>query len=183
MPSPTPSALSLVAAALYLLVAGVAVLAALRARSLRQAGWHALVWMLVAGLFFALSAMRYLAAEEILRSDFRALLYAEGAYDDRRRLQGPVIAVLIGGGAVVAAVWFGRLIRVARGRRDLAAITALGCGLGMIMLVALRLVSLHSLDLLLYGPFKINWLADIGLTGLTLASALVYLRVTRRTKR
>lgn len=133
--------------------------------------------MLVAGLFFALAVMRFFAIEDILRNDFRALLYSEGAYEERRRLQGPLIAVLIASASVIAAVWFGRLIRAARGRRDLAALAALGCGLGMIMLVALRLVSLHSLDLLLYGPLKINWLADIGLTGATLVSALVYLRV------
>lgn len=83
-------------------------------------------------------------------------------------------------GAALAA-WLGfRTVRQAGGRLDLFAGLASLCGLGMITLVGLRLVSLSPVDKLLYGPLKLNWFADIGGSLAVLGLAAAYVHRARR---
>lgn len=49
--------------------------------------------------------------------------------------------------------------------------------MAMMMLLGLRIVSLHQIDQLLYGPKKLNWLVDIGASLLAMGAAVVYIRV------
>ena len=46
----------------------------------------------------------------------------------------------------------------------------------MIGLVALRLVSFHATDALLYAPLRLNWVLDIGLTLIVAGSAWAFIR-------
>jgi hypothetical protein len=59
--------------------------------------------------------------------------------------------------------------------------TAQVAGIGLAGLFAVRLVSLHTLDNLLFSkPLHLNWLLDIGATATVFVSALVYCRAARR---
>ena len=49
----------------------------------------------------------------------------------------------------------------------------------MIGVMVLRTISFSALDKLLYGPFKLNWVGDIGAALLVLGAAVFYLRLAR----
>lgn len=171
--------LSLSAAAFYVLVAACCGLAAMTANRKRQMPWHLRSWLFVALLFLVLAAFRVLALEEILRVDLREALYSEGTYEQRRDFQKPLVAGIIVLGSALAGWWVYRFGRTVRGRRNIAAMIALTCSALMIFLMALRLISLHAVDALLYGPAKINWILDIGASVAVIGAALVYWRVVR----
>lgn len=173
------STLSLLAAALYLVVAGAAAAAAVEAARHRQIAWHLIAWGVIAGLFIWLALVRIYGLEDLLRGDLRMMLYAERTYEERRTLQKPLFALVF----VIAAAMVGGLTyflaKRVKGRRNVAVLLAIGCSGGLIFLAALRLVSLHSVDALLYGPFKINWFADLGMTIVVFACAVRYCLVVR----
>ena len=174
-----PSTFSILAAALYLVVAGAAVAAAAEALRRRQVTWHLIVWGIIAALFAGFAIMRIYGLEDMLRGDLRTILYTERTYEERRSLQKPLFALVF----MVAAAMVGGLVYVlansVRGRRDVAAMVAIGSTGGLIFLALLRLVSLHSVDALLYGPLKLNWFADLGMTLAVLACAFRYCLVVR----
>lgn len=174
------STLSLLAAALYLVVAGAAIAAAVEAIRHRQIAWHLIMWGIIAALFIGLALVRFYGLEEMLRGDLRMILYAERIYDERRSLQKPLFAIVF----VVAASMVGGLVyflaKGVRGRRNVATLVAIGCTGGLMCLAALRLVSLHSVDALLYGPLKINWFADLGMTIAVSVCAIRYCLIVRQ---
>ncbi len=53
----------------------------------------------------------------------------------------------------------------------------------MIGLMMLRIISLHMIDRLLFGPLKLNWVFDIGSTLAVLAAALYYIAIVSGRKR
>lgn len=165
---------SVIAACFYWAVASACLLAVVPALSHRQVRWHKLVWVGLAAFFVLLAISRALAFEDILRENLRFLLRAEGAYDQRRALQGPIFAAIFVGAAAIAGFWFYRVMHNISGRRNIATVLALASGGIMTFLVLLRIVSLHSVDELLYGPLKLNWLTDIGSSVLVLACAVYY---------
>ena len=60
------------------------------------------------------------------------------------------------------------------GRRNIAvAIGIASCGV-MLAIIALRMISLHAMDRLLYGPLKLNWVGDLGASALVLGAAIYY---------
>lgn len=176
---PAPSPLSLIAAALYIGVALASIAACIAALRHRQIAWHRIGWGVIAALFIALALLRVYGIEETLRTDLRMILYAEQSYEERRSLQKPLFAVVF---AVAAAMLGGLVYFVSQGvqgRRNVAALVAIACTGGLIFLAAIRLVSLHSVDAVLYGPLKINWLADLGMTIVVLACAVRYCLIVR----
>lgn len=176
----TPSTLSLLAAALYLVVAGAATAAAVDASRHRQILWHLIVWGIIAALFTGLALARIYGLEELLRGDLRTMLYAERTYEERRTLQKPLFAIVFVIAASMAGGFVYSLAKGVRGRRNVAALVAIGCTGGLMFLAALRLVSLHSVDAWLYGPLKINWFADLGMTVAVLACAVRYCLIVRQ---
>jgi len=68
-----------------------------------------------------------------------------------------------------------------RGRRNVARLAAVLAACAMLFLMALRAISLHPIDALLYGPLKLNWIVDLGASFLVLGSAIHYTRIVRRT--
>ncbi len=175
-----PSTLSLLAAVLYLVVATAAAAAAVEAFRHRQVAWHLIVWGIIAAFFIGLALARIYGLEDLLREDLRMMLYAERTYEERRTLQKPLFAFVF----VIAASMVGGLVyflaRGVQGRRNVASLVAIACTGGLLFLAALRLVSLHSVDALLYGPVKINWFADLGMTIAVLACAVRYCLIVRR---
>lgn len=169
--------LSLIAAGLYALVAACCVLAARASIKHRQMSWHSRGWILVAVLFIVLAVFRVVGIEEMLRADLRLALHVEGAYEERRTFQRPVVAAIIMIGSAMAGWWIFRVARAVKGRRNIAAVLAFSNAALMIFLLVLRLVSLHAVDAILFGPAKINWIVDIGSSLIVMASAMVYRRV------
>jgi len=175
--------LSLAAAGFYVVVVAAVLTALLTARKQRQQPWHSRVWLVVALVFVALAASRVYSLEEILRTELREWLRAEGAIAGRRVWQGYLIAGALAAtsaGGLFACYWASRKVK---GRRNLAALIALGSTVAMLMLVAMRIISLHALDQLLFGPLKLNWVGDLGLSLTVLAAAIYYVRILRQPRR
>lgn len=177
MIQPEPSMLSLIAAAFYGLVVFACLLAFAAAYARRQVRWHLLGWTALAMLFSVLAAIRVFAIEDLLREELRLLLRAEGTYEDRRALQGLVFAALFIAAATIGGFWTFRIARNIRGRRNIAAMIAVASGATLVFLLMLRIVSLHSVDQLLYGPLKLNWIIDLGASTIVLASGVLYWRI------
>ncbi len=177
MIQPIPSTFSLIAACLYAAVAASCLLALAPAVRLRQAKWHVLGWSAIALLFFALGAARVFAVEELLREELRFLLRGQGAYDHRREFQGPIFAALFVSAAFFGGFWAYRTSQTITGRRNIAATIGIACAYSLIFLNLLRIVSLHSVDQLLYGPLKLNWLIDLGASAVVLVCGVYYWRV------
>ena len=179
------SSYSLIAASLYLVVSAAGVGAFLTANSRPGIGWHARVWAGRAVIFALLALFRFIGLEEFIRDALRDWLRSQGNYEARRTIQRPIAAGLIVVAAAAAAIIFYRAAQVLRkagalhGRRALAAMIGFACTAAMIILVVLRLISLSPIDALLYGPLKLNWIADIGLTLAAMGAALFYVKVAR----
>ena len=175
------SSLSLTAGALYLFVVIATLAAAATAKSHRQQVWHLRSWLLLAVLFGLLIALRLLDAEEVMRENLRAFLRADSTYASRRSFQGPLSAGLIAVFCIVSFAWIYKVGRRINGKRNIAVAVAVAGGFAMIFLISLRMVSLHTVDSFLYGPLKLNWVADLGLTCLAGGAACAYIgRVFRR---
>lgn len=178
-----PSLLSFAAAGFYALVVIACLAAAYVARDQKQQIWHFQVWIAVSALFVFFIVSRILGLEETLRADLRGWLRAEDMVEDRRVMQGAFIAGAI---ALLAAAGLYAVYLVSRriqGRRNIAAAIAGGCGLGMLGLIALRTISLHAMDRLLYGPLKLNWVGDLGASAAIIAAAAYYVWLIRIPKR
>lgn len=171
------SLLSLAASALYAVVVLACLRAGFEAGAKRQTKWHIRIWLLAAVLFGSLIVARLLGLEDVLRETLRNWLQAEGLADDRRAIQGPIIAVsiaLFAAGGMIAFYWVAQHIS---GRRNIAVVAALGaCGV-MVATITMRMVSLHALDQLLYGPLKLNWIGDVGASLAVLGAAIYYIGV------
>lgn len=174
------SPLSLAASGLYGCVLVVCLAAAITARGSRQLPGHVWTWVLLALFFAALIPLRMLEVEEAVRDSLRAAMRAEGSYRERRDIQGPIVAaiILLSGAGALALLY--RTARNVRGRRNFARVAALVAALAMLFLMTLRMVSLHAVDALLYGPVKLNWVIDLGASLTVLGAAGFYTRLVRR---
>lgn len=173
------SPLSLAAAGLYALVVMVALYAAMVAKKQDQQFWHRATWLLLAGLFILLLVSRIAGLEDMLREALRDTLRSDAAYDRRRAIQRPVAAGLIALASVAVGWGLYRTAQFRKGRRNLAVLAAQAGGFALLFLVALRVISLHPIDGLLYGPLKLNWLADIGASCLVAGAAAYYVKIMR----
>ncbi|WP_416227107.1 hypothetical protein [Qipengyuania sp. ASV99] len=172
--------LSLAAAALYCLVVLSCLGAGYFARLHRQQGWHARSWSIIAVLFAVLVILRLFNIEEGLRADLRGWLRSADMIDNRRIVQGWIIAACIAafaGLGLLATYWINRRIS---GRRNIAVAIAAGASGIMIVTIALRSISLHAMDRLLYGPLKLNWVGDIGSSAAILCAAAYYIWLIRQ---
>ena len=124
--------------------------------------------------------MRLFSVEILLREELREFLKDSDFYERRRNLQVRLAGVL--SGVAIAAIWFvWRLFRVRwKSQRDRWSGLALLAGLAMCALVILRMISWHTTDWLLYGPFKLNWVVDLGLASLIGFCAMRYSLRTRQ---
>ena len=174
-----PSVLSLIAAACYCVVLVFILAAAKIGRQSGQQSWHIICWLGLAFLFAALVFLRVFDVENLLRAEFREILKIQGSYQDRREVQAVFAVTIIVIFSAAGALAVFRLSRMLSGRRSFAVFLAALSGAGMLALILLRLVSHHAIDALLYGPLKLNWVADLGLTAAVGAAALYYLRIVR----
>jgi hypothetical protein len=174
-----PSVLSWIAAAGYAMVVFACLWAAMTARAKRQPPAQLYSWVLLAVLFAMLIYLRVNNLEEFWRDQLRDWVRSRGAYGERRGFQVLLTVGIIGVATLAAFVWTAAQVRVAGSRRSLSLLAAqVGAGV-MMILIALRMVSFHALDGLLYGPLKLNWVGDIGAAALVLAGALYYVRLVQ----
>ena len=171
--------LSLAAMGLYVLVALGCSAGASAAMTNHQPKWHRNAWMLLALLFVALLVMRGIGAEEWARAALRDGLRSDGSYADRRDMQRLIVAGVLTFVAGLGGWWFYRACRAIRGRRNVAIMLALVSGAAMAFLIAVRLISLHAIDRLLYGPLKLNWIIDVGASFAVLGLAVYYVKLVR----
>lgn len=167
------SLFNLAAVALYLFVVLFALAASVGSVRYHQQGWHLRVWIMVMLLFVGFAALRGLGIEEIWRDALRQIMRADGAYESRRDIQRPLAAIVIAFAGGCAFIWAYRGFSRVRGRRNVAVMVSSASAFVMVALVALRLISLHPVDAVLYGPLKLNWIIDIG-SSIVVASAAGY---------
>ncbi|WP_252258963.1 heme-copper oxidase family protein [Erythrobacter aurantius] len=169
-----PSTLSLIAAAFYALVLAASLLACRTGQVQRQHGWQVASWAAVAVFFLVLIVSRIFNVEEALRADLREWLQLQDLREGRRSYQGVIIAIVL---ALFAALGLYTAYHVSRrmsGRRNIAVAVAIAsCGV-MVAVIAMRSISLHAMDTLLYGPLKLNWTGDLGASAVVLGAAVYY---------
>jgi hypothetical protein len=175
-----PTLLSLTASGIYAFVVLMTISAAGVAFVRRQQPWHVRAWLLLAALFAGLMVMRFYGLEEALRDNLRFELVNDGLYEDRRSFQRPVAAVVVVLIALGAFAWIYNGFRTVHGRRNVSVLIACASAFTMIGLVAMRIVSLSPVDQVLYGPLKLNWIADVGTSIAVLASGAYYARLVNR---
>ncbi len=162
------SPLSLVATLAYVLTAMAALTAAFRPDRARGR-MVTINWTGVAVIFLVLAAWRYTDGEAVLQDQAREWTRNHGVYDDRHTWQVPItlaaVAAIIALG-LVAIRWSG----VRQSGRALCAAVV------MLAFTAVRAVSLHAVDDVLYqsfGPVHVNYLVDLGLTAIVAVLALI----------
>jgi hypothetical protein len=161
------STFSLAAALAYVVTAVLALACALAAtRRPHRAAIRD--WIAVALVFLALAGWRIANGEAQVQTFARNWAQMHGTYDDRHEWQAPItIGVML-----VVAVLGIAAVRWAGSRASGRALCLAGA---MVLLAVLRVVSLHAVDEILYralGPFHLNYVLDLGLTGLVAALAL-----------
>lgn len=158
----TQSILGLSASALYVVIGSTCGHAAITAHNARRPKPEVVWWTLFAIWFFALVALRLSGLEDDFREGTRSMLRKDGVYEMRREVQAPlsVIAILCTAGLVaLTARWH---IRTRPGSPSRLIAYARLAVAGLCGLIILRVISFHAVDVLLYGPAKLNWVIDIG---------------------
>ena len=170
--------LSQIAAALYLVVTALCLAAAGAAHKTGPQRRLGPIWIGIALLFVVLAASRLLDAENHLHAGLRLWLAGEGEYGARRSVQAPLAAIVLGIGGLSAIA----IILRSPGRRSSVAERAVRwasrSAAAMVGLVALRVVSFHATDALLYKPLRLNWIIDLGLTLIVAVCAWRYCRAS-----
>lgn len=166
-----PGLLGAFASLLYLLAVVLAFRTMLAARdgqsSIGLPRWHARVWLVASALFLVCAVSRQFGLEEALRASIRGELQVGQVYETRRDYQSVFASVIIVVATGVCTAGFVALVRSGLMRRKGLSRTTVLAGLAcaaMILLILLRLVSLHMLDAVLYRGPRLNWFADIGAT-------------------
>lgn len=130
-------------------------------------------WTVTAVAMVVLGVNKQLDLQTWLIEHARRAAFAEGWYDDRRRVQA--VFVLAVAAAGLGATWWG--VRQLRGVAHQVALALVGLGV-IVSFVAVRAASLHQIDhLLSLGPVRLNTVLEFGGIGLV---ALAGLRVVRR---
>jgi len=160
--------LSLVACLIYVAVAGTCSLAAIAS----QTSTSRRFWVMGAVFFLALATLRFTGIEAYVTNGLRGWLYEAGTYQDRRDIQRPLAA-----GAVVALsgalfFFYWKRPKPRAGPREWSKFWGMLGIVAMGGVIAMRLISFHELDRLLYGPIKMNWILDIGSSALVMWAAL-----------
>lgn len=172
-----PSFLSLTVSLLYLVTAALCFRVALSSRGdqpdLKR------IWLMLGVFFVMLVLWRVFMIEELLRQALRALLRQDHLYAQRRNFQR-LLAALTVVAASLAGFWLAR--RWLQRRLPWKESVALIGAASLAALIAIRLISFHFIDVLLYGPLKLNWVIDLGATVACGLAAYLVLRDSRRAR-
>ena len=183
MSEATVSTPSLIAACYYLVVALLCALARASAGQIQPPMKSAGFWSLACAGMLGLSAMRFFALENALRTEMRLAMASMELLEMRSAFQAPFVVLI--GLLGTALIWF--VLRSARSRRanklEVATIAGKLALIGLFVLLSIRIVSLHAVDTVLFtrllGPLRLNWILDIGLATLLAAAAIRFVSASR----
>lgn len=148
----------------------------------RPPAFHGRIWLVAALVFFAAAISRCFGIEEDVRIWLRGGLQAEHLYRERRDFQSVIASVVIVIAALAGMGGFALMLRSGvlkrKGPSRIAATAGLACA-GMVLLILLRLVSLHLIDVLLFRGPRLNWFIDIGTTAVAAWMAVAYVPALR----
>ena len=165
---------NLLGSGLYFMVALTALLAAVMVRGDRAG--DRIHWLGIAALFIGFAASRWFQIEVGLSSMLRETIRSAGAYGERASWQAPATVVLVV--LLFALGWYfiATWRRRSPGSRARAVFISRFAGIALLLFVGVRIASLHAIDKLIYsgGPIRLNYLIDLGLTGIVLAMAILY---------
>lgn len=172
-------ALGWLAIVAYICVSGFSIAAWYAAVQCRRPASESVRWIGVGAFFICIVAMRFFGIEESFRTNLRAYLIDNNKYFSRWEVQAPAAAVaftVIFAG--ITALFFlhpARRPPVARRSRVMLAQWLADLAVtAMSALIVLRMISLHSIDALLYHGLHLNWMVDVGSTALALYGAHRY---------
>ncbi len=172
------STLSLLGAGFYGFVAVICGIACFVSTTFGRPSWHRWAWAALFCFFCVLLAMRVLDLEELSRDLMRDQLRSLGAYEGRRETQS---LLAVGLSIVVISL---SVFAVRRGwhkpssRLEICLRLALLAAFVMVALIGLRLISLHSIDAILYG-MRLNWVIDLGSATTVAICGIAYVRSTK----
>lgn len=169
------TAIGLLGATTYALAAGACVAAWKKRRNWygQSPGRRGAFWLGAAAFMTSLAVVRLFAIDEAARMTFKLMAKSSGLYAARRGFQAElivtitIVAILL----AAAASWRFKPMLDARPSARLAAIALVGMA-GHLFLTALRLVSLHGVDRVLYGPEHAGYILDVGCTALIVFAAV-----------
>jgi uncharacterized membrane protein len=171
---------STLGAALYVVVALTCLAASVIARTRMRSQSHAAQWLMIGLIFALLFLSRAFDVEESVRNALRDTMRADGLYPERRMFQRRLVVGSIILGTLIISGLIYRFRRLLKGGRELALGVAILATATMCGLIVLRMISLHQIDALLFGPFKINWIIDVGTSLFVTVSAGYYVRLLLR---
>ena len=156
--------LNLGGSAIYVAVAVLCAMAWRAAHQKFQSRRHTYTW-LISSVFFVLLAINRLSMLEArAKQELQALFEFSFAYAERQSVQEPLAAIAL----IVIGIGLFVLFRRKRGewagRRAHAVLVAQLGVVGMIGLIALRIISYHPIDSILYRGLHLNWAIDVGLS-------------------
>lgn len=168
---------------IYIFVLALCTAAALAARGARHPLAQAAAWLCCASAFALLTLVRLFEIDDRIELALKLLARETAAYDDRAMLQVPLVGLTIIG-AIVLTLSAARVLRSPQAdRRDRLVALALFAALGFAPLYAIRVISWHDLDAILYsGGIHLNWLLELALSSLVAICAALYVRASRADK-
>lgn len=175
------SILTIIAISAYLGTCLLCLAAAPKARQSAKPTREYFGWIICGFWFVIIALVRALNLEEKTREALRAVISEFGMYRDRTTFQIP-LGILVFALGVLLLLLFWRKFDATRERKgERLLLLAQFASLGFLLLYALRFVSLHAIDALLYsGPLRLNWLLDGAITVTVAFCAILYIRLCRR---
>jgi len=159
-----PGWLNIGGSAIYLLVVIAACLAWRAAQLAERPSAEARLWLVASGFFLGCALSRLLMLESSVRHWGKSIFLESFAYGDRASFQATLAALAVLGFATLIVFTFRRNEDPASRQHRQSLLVAKLAMLGMVGLIALRLVSYHPIDSLLYRGLHLNWALDIGLS-------------------
>ena len=121
-------------------------------------------WVVIACLFVVLAISRWFSIEDRADDWLRDLARSRQLYDGRTVWQGPLTVMIVGLAMAGAALGVRQISATGRTAAHRFLVIARLAAFAMIALIIVRLISMHPVDSLLYGDFRLNWLIDMGIT-------------------
>ena len=156
--------LSLGGSAIYVAVAVLCAMAWRAAHQNFQSQRHTYTWLISSVFFVLLAISRLSMLEARAKQELQALFEFSFAYAERQLVQEPLAAIALIAIGIGILVLFRRRRGEIVGRRARAVFVAQLGMVGMIGLIALRIISYHPIDSLLYRGLHLNWAIDVGLS-------------------
>ena len=165
---------------IYTMVIFLCLLASIASRIGGRPARHVGSWLAASAFFGALSGLRLYLVEERTREMLRHVGKGAGEYADRALLQVPLVVLTLGGALLLVLFAIRTLRRTHAEPQERIVLTALFAMGGYVPLYALRTISWHQTDQILYhGVIHLNWLVDVGLALIVTGSAVIYMLAPR----